>query len=413
MNDLMQKMLLENVQVIVNKYEELNKRNGEGFNIFSILKMERLEYHTHSAFLYELLNPKGSHNQKETYLKIFVRDILEIEDFKWDGVIVDRERYIGVDGRIDLVIENRTDLFIIEIKIDAGDQENQLKRYQRYAKNTGKNYRIYYLTLLGDEPSQVSLGGDEETIEYQCLSFNSHIVRWLKKSIRAGNTPLIPSIRESLVQYIKLIEKITGQGSGEENMEMKRLLLKGENLRLADKLVQAIPYAKAEIEYRFWKKYYEQYNPKIKALGFEYEEDDFFDLNEEEAIELIVSERKKKSGDVPFKYILKRIGKKELVLWIGQTGYDKSVYMSIGVLEGDKAIKHNKWDEQLLQEIQTLGFTLSTESNKYRYVQEELNFYNESIYKLLENTEEIVQHIGEEIVAYCKAISNKIEEMPF
>ncbi|MEE1073207.1 MAG: hypothetical protein U0L26_12655, partial [Cellulosilyticum sp.] len=155
------------------------------------------------------------------------------------------------------------------------------------------------------------------------------------------------------------------------------------------------------------------YNPKIKALGFEYEEDDFFDLNEEEAIELIVSERKKKSGDVPFKYILKRIGKKELVLWIGQTGYDKSVYMSIGVLERDKAIKHNKWDEQLLQEIQTLGFTLSTESNKYRYVQEELNFYNESIYKLLENTEEIVQHIGEEIVAYCKAISNKIEEMPF
>lgn len=412
MSYTIQKMLLENVQAVTNKYEELSKRNGEEFNIFSILKMERLEYHTHSAFLYELLNPKGSHNQGDVYLKTFVRDILEIKDFKWENAIVERERYIGVDGRIDLIIESRTDLLIIEIKIDAGDQKNQLKRYERYAKSTGKDYKIYYLTLLGDEASQISVGDNREEVDYTCLSFSSDILRWLKKSVRVGNTPLIPIIRESLVQYIKLVEKITGQDTGEVNMEIKRLLLKDDNLKYADKLVQAIPYAKAEIEYRFWKKFYEQYNPIIKELGFEYEEDDFFDLSEEEALEIIVSQRKKKNGDIPFKYILKRMNNKELVLWIGQTGNDKSVYMSIGILEEKKQIKYTRWNEELLQQIQELGFTLSS-YNKYKYVQEELNFYNDTIYKLLEDIDDMVKLIGEEIIANCKAISKRIDGIQF
>ncbi|MEG0578394.1 MAG: PD-(D/E)XK nuclease family protein [Niameybacter sp.] len=90
--------------------------------------------------------------------------------------MAERERYIGVDGRIDLIIESRTDLLIIEIKIDAGDQKNQLKRYQRYAKSTGKDYKIYYLTLLGDEASQVSVGDNRGEVEYTCLSFSSDIV---------------------------------------------------------------------------------------------------------------------------------------------------------------------------------------------------------------------------------------------
>ncbi|MEG2546791.1 MAG: hypothetical protein RSA51_09580, partial [Niameybacter sp.] len=62
---------------------------------------------------------------------------------------------------------------------------------------TGKDYKIYYLTLLGDEASQVSVGDNRGEIEYTCLSFSSDILRWLKKSVRVGNTPLIPIIRES------------------------------------------------------------------------------------------------------------------------------------------------------------------------------------------------------------------------
>ena len=63
----------EKIQAILNEVKpivEENKKcriekwkNGDFFNIFSILKMETDEVKTHSAFLAELLNPKGSHDK--------------------------------------------------------------------------------------------------------------------------------------------------------------------------------------------------------------------------------------------------------------------------------------------------------------------------------------------------------------
>lgn len=58
--------ILNEVKPIVeeNKKCRIEKwKNGDFFNIFSILKMETDEVKTHSAFLAELLNPKGSHGQ--------------------------------------------------------------------------------------------------------------------------------------------------------------------------------------------------------------------------------------------------------------------------------------------------------------------------------------------------------------
>ena len=56
--------LLKSIKPIVEENEQLRaekEAQGEFFNIFSILGVERNEVHTHSAFLAELLNPKGSH----------------------------------------------------------------------------------------------------------------------------------------------------------------------------------------------------------------------------------------------------------------------------------------------------------------------------------------------------------------
>jgi hypothetical protein len=142
------KNIINQLRSIYEKHEKLQKETGEKFNIFSILNMERLEVRTHSTFIYELLNPKGSHYQEIGYLKLFIEMVLQINDFDFENVIVDRERDTRKFGRIDLVIENSEKLLIIEMKIDAGDQKNQLKRYSHYAKTIGKEFSIYYYTYF-------------------------------------------------------------------------------------------------------------------------------------------------------------------------------------------------------------------------------------------------------------------------
>ena len=44
--------LINQVKVINNKYDSIKKLNGENFNIFSILKIERREVQAHSYFIY-------------------------------------------------------------------------------------------------------------------------------------------------------------------------------------------------------------------------------------------------------------------------------------------------------------------------------------------------------------------------
>ena len=100
---------------------ELEKIRGNKFNIFNILGIQRREVNTHSFFLYELINPKGSHNQGTKYLEIFIDKVLKLHDFKYDQVSVDRETLTDKSRRIDFTIENDKYYIAIEMKIDAID----------------------------------------------------------------------------------------------------------------------------------------------------------------------------------------------------------------------------------------------------------------------------------------------------
>ena len=66
------KALLSGVSEIKKKYDEIAILTGENFNVFNILGLSTKEVRTHSAFIAELLNPKGSHGQGDTFLKLFV-----------------------------------------------------------------------------------------------------------------------------------------------------------------------------------------------------------------------------------------------------------------------------------------------------------------------------------------------------
>lgn len=212
--------LLNMVSKVIQKektQKEEKQKRGEYFNIFSVLRLETKEVRLHSAFLAELLNPKGSHGLGKQFLELFlnmvVRKNKENFYFEIENAKVHVEYYIGIisedkksGGRIDLLIEDgKGNAIIIENKINAGDQEYQLLRYNNFAKDKYKsNYKVLYLTKDGGEASEYST--DKENFKYQCISYRNNILPWLECCEQAAVRH--PLIRETIHQYIINLKEI-------------------------------------------------------------------------------------------------------------------------------------------------------------------------------------------------------------
>jgi hypothetical protein len=220
--------LLSNVTHIRKHYEEIAFLTGESFNIFKILKLSTNEVR-HSAFIAELLNTKGSHGQKDKYLELFLKQI-KLEDFPFDAISAEVKPefsigFINEDktqgGRIDILIEDKNrKRIIIENKIYAGDQKNQLLRYNNFDESA----LLIYLTLSGDEPSPYSGVGIKSKV--LTFSYKNEILNWLEKCLKESAS--LPIIRESIQQYIYLIRNLTGK-SFNKTMGNKLAELMGNN----------------------------------------------------------------------------------------------------------------------------------------------------------------------------------------
>jgi hypothetical protein len=241
------KSILKQSGQIITHQRELEEIRGEKFNIFSILSMETKEDATHSAFIAELLDPRGSHMMGAVFLKGFLKAIQHEDKFNVSSATVTREYYIGkVDfekrtgGRIDILIKDNTGQTIsIENKIYAGDQRFQIERYVNYNKYKNK---VYYLTLTGCEPNEISKGDLNSKTDFRCLSYSNDIIDWLELcQMQAVSKPVI---RESIRQYILLLKKLTHQLS-DNAMEDKIIKLISSSYLPARTLANGIE--KAEI----------------------------------------------------------------------------------------------------------------------------------------------------------------------
>jgi len=228
--------LIELVSTINNKYKDVAEITGENFNVFKILKIESNEVKTHSAFLAELLNPKGRHGKKEKFLGHFVSQ-LGIDNFDIKSAIAEVEYFIGLKtettgGYIDiLVTDNNRNRIIIENKIYAGDQENQLIRYHNFDKT--KN--LYYLTLEKHEASEKSVGKSLRMgEEYKTISYKSDIIKWLEVCLKESVDH--PLLRETIKQYINLIKYLTHETMNNEmqNEVTNRIISNPENIEAAE-----------------------------------------------------------------------------------------------------------------------------------------------------------------------------------
>lgn len=232
------KNLLNKISVIcvkANTEKEDRKKRGEEFNIFTTLGLYANEVRLHSALLAELLNPKGSHGMGDIMIKAFLKEIGVNPNFL-DSTKINpyiKERHIGhitdtTGGRIDIILEDGHHAIIIENKIFAGDQENQLVRYNNYGKKfKSNNYVLLYLTLNGHKASEYSTSNLK--LDYKCISYESDILKWLDSCVKlAYNKPLL---RETLIQYINLLKQLTGKNmDNQTKSEMLSIMLEKENI---------------------------------------------------------------------------------------------------------------------------------------------------------------------------------------
>lgn len=229
---------LNKIQEIIIRNEEILKLKGETFNIFSILNLATKENGLHSRFLKELLDSNGSHGLKNLFLDIFVNYLrtklkktksgIEFE-FETENSNTFTEKNIGIvnsiektGGRIDILIQskNRKSEIIIENKIYAREQKDQIERYCTYAKS--RKSKVFYLTLFGETSNSPGVYKLDE--DYFLLSYSTDIINWLELCRKEVSD--YPIIRETIKQYIIILKKLTGQLTDNKmDNEVKKLIL--------------------------------------------------------------------------------------------------------------------------------------------------------------------------------------------
>lgn len=264
-----EKLLIE-VNAIREKYEYIIRITGEKFNVFEILGLQTSEVRLHSSFIAELLDTKGSHGQGDKFLLLFIEQLknpnqnsdeseknqIIITEFDYSSSRSHVEYFTSKisengenGGRIDILVEDsKKKHIIIENKIYALDQPSQLKRY----KNFDKNAILLYLNLIGDKPQKDSYIDLEINKDFHIISYKEHILPWLSNCLKEATS--LPSIRETIHQYINLIKKLTNQSTYQTMKEdIVTLITKNSgNLQNAKELANNFDYAKAKILWNFW-----------------------------------------------------------------------------------------------------------------------------------------------------------------
>ena len=198
------------------------------------------EVRLHSRLLATLLNPKANHGLENEFLKSFLIALGLPEDYITYCKEQIVERPIGevieaTGGRIDIILEDRGHAVIIENKIYASDQPNQLLRYYNYGVKTfgENNFKLVYLTLYGNEPSPDSLGG--ENFEFIKLSYAQDILKLLEDFV--PTQPQKP-VHSTIEDYITIIKQLTGQDMDTEYQQsIIEEAIKDDNIEVTSELL--------------------------------------------------------------------------------------------------------------------------------------------------------------------------------
>lgn len=194
----------------------------QNLNIFRMLKVKTKE-NIHSQFIISVIN--SCDKAKILFLEM-LKDIVKenanivvnanfkvVSEKTLKGTI-DEFESDKKNGRVDIFLSDKyekTDKYeksegdknriLIENKIYAGEQKEQInKYYNQYWKDKNKGYKgaLFYLTLEKKAATKYSAGDLESGKHYFLLSYNEHIIPWLKEILNPKN-----EVGEKLSFYIK------------------------------------------------------------------------------------------------------------------------------------------------------------------------------------------------------------------
>lgn len=181
--------LCEQYKEIRQASEVRQLREAPEYNIFSILRVERDEVRTHSAFLCHLLTPTASHGQGMLFLRTFLeycagrhneKGFPDLPNFNGPprSWLVTSETTIDT-GRLDIIILNPQEGFlcVVENKVDAAEGWDQLSRYSRWMDAHHRQYPIQALCFLTRTGEYSRTAGDRLHFP---LSYHEDIAGWLE-----------------------------------------------------------------------------------------------------------------------------------------------------------------------------------------------------------------------------------------
>lgn len=153
---------------------------------------------------------------------------------------------------------------------------------------------------------------------------------------------------------------------------------------------------------------HKEFNKSIEDLGYSFIEDEDFPSNRNTSIDIIVWTRQAKNREYYIDYLVGKYKEFELRLLIGSTLNDTYIYTTLALVDNEGNYRsYKEYDPDILQAIISLGFDRSGNC-KYKYLNYDLNFEDEYIYKLVDKDymDKSVKSIGGEVLDIFEALSN-------
>ena len=235
----------EKIKLFKEEQKKQKQRGLNDYNMVNVVRKENAEVGMHSNVIYSLIDPNGLHYQDELFLQIFIKDVLEINDFG-NILSVQAEESTNENRRVDFTIKSSNYYIGIEMKVDASDLENQISHYyndlrEKASKDSNQEVIIYYLTKNGKDASLHSHNNEDK---YSKISFEKHILNWIENCQKEVKN--ITNLNEAFENYKDIVKKITNKYEGRV-MSLKNELLKNEEyFELAKQISEAFQEAKNE-----------------------------------------------------------------------------------------------------------------------------------------------------------------------
>lgn len=186
--------------------KELDLYLSSSFNVFTHIRPNE---NTLSDIIADMLDPQGSHGQKDVFLREFLRITGQMHILDPEKCWVAREKHTDyiehTRRRIDITIDLGVCGIGIENKPWAVEQPDQIKDYVEYMKKRYSDFAIVYLSREGSEPQSINEKEREKLIREKKLvifSYGLELRDWLERCYKECKSEKFRWFLRDFIEYI-------------------------------------------------------------------------------------------------------------------------------------------------------------------------------------------------------------------